>query len=89
MILKISTKNCGLAGFNGAEMESAKAAGPQPGRQQREAHRIGAVELPVAILRLIIVLHDLLSLFDALGPFAVPQNGKISAQDTLFSDDTL
>jgi hypothetical protein len=38
---------------------------------------------------LINVVHDSLSQFDALGPFAVPQNGKISAHDTLFSDDTI
>jgi hypothetical protein len=45
-------------------------------------------QLPDAMSLLINVVNDIISQFDALGPFAVTQNGKISAHVTLFSDYT-
>jgi hypothetical protein len=60
------------------------------GRGGCEERPVEAVlwQLPDAMSLLNNVVHDSINPFAALGPFAVPQNGKISAHRTLFSDDT-
>jgi hypothetical protein len=81
MMLCISTKNRGLAVVSGAEMESAEGDGPRRRMRRRKNIESDLGQLPDAIWLLIVVVNDPISLFEALEPSAIPQNGKICAHE--------
>jgi hypothetical protein len=56
----------------GAEMESAEVDGPRRRRWRRKNIESDLGQLPDAISLLIVVVHDTISLFEALEPFAIP-----------------
>jgi hypothetical protein len=80
-MLCISTKKRGLAVVSGAEIESAQADGPRRRRRRRKDIESDLGQLPDAISLLIVVIRDTISLFEALEPAAISENGKVCAHE--------